>query len=394
MYRKVALSVSDGSRFRKRLDMDQSSFLTQEVSKAETAHQIIFYEDEIPEFVESALESLYGCFFSTLLRFSQYYTLHDTVTYAVFDAEQIVTIILFQILDDEIRILNEQIAVSNFEVVEFVNAVFCRYSKVKRIRFYAVECSPQSLPLYVHATNCLDDIRVFLPSYVQEFRDRLGRSTIEYLRKAPAKIARDHPSFHFEIYHGLVVDDHLVEKIIQLNRLRMASKGKESYHTEESTRKMLGLIRRYGRVGVGFIDGEICGGVILLQVSSKYYLHTLAHDPRYNSYRLGYLFCYYGIESAILNGAKEFHFGWGRYDYKYKLLGETKRLYLLMIYRNFFAMAFDLPSLVQRMLLVLRRKYIIFNESSSNKRSFWIRVLIQLLAGFRKLKKGCGIGAG
>lgn len=346
--------------------------------------KIVFYENGIPDFFELQLEQIYECYFSTYLRFGQYYRLDKSSAYAVFDNDVLSTILFFEILEDELRVFNEQILIDHHEVATFVNSAFQRFPQIKKIHFYAVETNIKEIQLCVHSIECLEDIRLLLPKTCEEFKSRLSKSTADFLRKMPTKIGRDFPSFSFEMICGSAIDDRSILAVIELNRLRMAAKGRQSYHTEESTKKLLELVRRYGRVGVGRIGNEICGGVILLRVASKSYLHTLAHHPKFDYYRLGYLFCYYGIESAIISGSSEFHFGWGRYEYKYKLLGSSFPLYSLMIYRSRVAMVCNTPELAKRIISSVRRKYIVHGEQNRKSKSVVTGFAVSMLHFLRK----------
>ena len=60
----------------------------------------------------------------------------------------------------------------------------------------------------------------------------------------------------------------------------------------------------------------------------------LAHDPTYDEYWLGILCCYLTMCECIQRGAEEFHFLWGRYEYKYTLQGVKRDLDNIAIYRS------------------------------------------------------------
>ena len=44
--------------------------------------------------------------------------------------------------------------------------------------------------------------------------------------------------------------------------------------------------------------------------------------------------CFLSIRDAINRGGKEYHFLWGRYEYKYRLMGVQRDLDRLVIYRS------------------------------------------------------------
>jgi len=80
---------------------------------------------------------------------------------------------------------------------------------------------------------------------------------------------------------------------------------------------------------------------------------VIAHDSRFNAYGLGLLCCYLAICECIARGGKEFHFMWGREEYKYRLLGKHRDFDSLAIYRSRLAMLFD----GRRVAATLLRQY-------------------------------------
>jgi len=119
-----------------------------------------------------------------------------------------------------------------------------------------------------------------------------------------------------------------------LNRLRMASKGKESTNDDDTAQRIVQLAGECGLVGAILLDGRICAGSINYCVGTNYFLETLAHDPAYDDYRLGTLCCFLTICECIARGGNEYHFLWGQDEYKTRLLGVQRDLDDLVIYRS------------------------------------------------------------
>ena len=63
-------------------------------------------------------------------------------------------------------------------------------------------------------------------------------------------------------------------------------------------------------------------------------MHVIAHDPRYDDLRLGFLCCALTIEAAIASRAERFHFLWGFYDYKTRLGGQKQSLYRAVVFSS------------------------------------------------------------
>jgi CelD/BcsL family acetyltransferase involved in cellulose biosynthesis len=69
-------------------------------------------------------------------------------------------------------------------------------------------------------------------------------------------------------------------------------------------------------------------------VGGEVFMHVIAHDPAYDDLRLGLLCCALTIEDAIAKGCQQFHFLWGRYDYKTRLGGEREVLSQVLVFRD------------------------------------------------------------
>lgn len=94
------------------------------------------------------------------------------------------------------------------------------------------------------------------------------------------------------------------------------------------------LVRVYGFVHVVRIGGRVCAGVICWKVGAGYEVHPMAHDPRYDDYKLGMLTCYFTIRECIARGGSDFRFGWERSPFKYHFLGSGREYDRIRLYRS------------------------------------------------------------
>jgi hypothetical protein len=315
-----------------------------------------FFDDSVPSFAEHALESLYECVMSTLLRFSQHYPLETAKTYVSYKSGAIAALFIYRIDRSQLVIYNEQIYIGCDELERFAKNAFSKYPTVSRLSFYAIDIDTDCLRFPHQCVECLEDIWLKLPQKPSEYTSSLGKKTLETIRRAEKKLRRDHPSFeiNFLSKEDVNIDD--IIKIILLNGLRMEKKGTTHYHTEESVPKLIGLVRKYGLVGVALVNGVVCGGIIQLHVGSHWFSHTISHDPNYDSYRLGQLCNYYGVLATIDNGGGVFHFGWGRSEHKYRMGGIDRALFKLEIYRGPQSMLADVPGILNRVITSQRRR--------------------------------------
>ncbi|MGZ4925672.1 MAG: GNAT family N-acetyltransferase [Halobacteriota archaeon] len=326
------------------------------VEVREESDDVVFFDDGVPNFVEGTLESLYQCLMSTLLRIRQYYPIETAKTYVAYRDGNVVAALLFRVEREKIVVYNEQIHIPQSELVRFVRNAFKRYAGVRKLSLYAIDIDEERLPFSHQRLDCLEDIRMELPQSSADYLASLGKNTAETIRRSEKKLRREHPSFQMRFYSREEVKVEDVEKIMDLSRRRIEAKGQTCYHTAESNSKLVELVKRYGLVGVAFVDDEVRGGIIMLQVGSHWFAHTIAHDPDFDTYRLGHLCNYYGVIETINQGGGIFHFGWGRSDHKYRLGASHRELFRLDIYRNPVALIIDIPQVAVRSFTSCRRR--------------------------------------
>jgi hypothetical protein len=316
-------------------DVPEAPLLASPAAPAAAAGpQIRFYDNEVPAFAEAELERLYQCLMSTLARFDIYDAAPGASTYVVRENGQVTALFLFRHERNHVTVYNEQMPIPAADIRRFASAVFARYPEVSLISFYAIDTDPGAIGYPVQQRVCLEDIQMMLPASGDAYLSGLGKHTRANLMNGYRRLLRDFPSFRFEFFSGAAADEEQVRQLIALNKARMSEKQQTSVHTDRSTAQLYRLVQKYGVVGVATIDSRICGGAICFRVGSHYLLAVLAHDSRYSPFQLGKLCCYFSIRDAIERGCKQYHFGWGRFDYKYKMLGQLTELRLVEIYRS------------------------------------------------------------
>jgi hypothetical protein len=297
-------------------------------------YEACFYDNAVPAFVEVELERLYQNVMTTLARFDIYNAAPAASTYIEREDGRISTVFLFRREQRCVNVYNEQVTLDPDAVGRFTRAVFARYPAVRRISFYAIATDTGAIGYPLRAHECLEDIVLPLPGSADAYREALGKNTRAAVRRYHSKLRRDFPSFRFDVTASAEVDEQQLRQVIVLNRARMSAKNQVSYHTERSTEQLMRLVRKYGVVGVATIDSQVCAGIICFFIGTSCQMAVVAHDPAYDDYRLGKLCCYLSICDAIERGAAEYHFGWGRFDYKFKMRGQLKPLYRVAVYRS------------------------------------------------------------
>ena len=301
---------------------------------------ITCYDNEVPSFVEAEMDRLYGNIFSSLLEFRVYgWVAGTTSTYVVARNRQIITLLLFKRDHGRIQVLNETIRISAEDMQRFATFAFGRYPEVQTISFKAIETDGGELGFPHQRFNHLEDITLRLPASTEQYLASLGKNTRRNIKRYTDRLIRTFPNCHFDVYEGSSVRDEDVRAMIQFNHDRMADKNIVSVIDEEETRRIIRLVKGCGLLGIMTIDGQIVAGALSYRAGSNYFLNVLAHAPRYDDYWVGFLCCYRTICECIARGGTEFHFLWGRYDYKFTLGAVRRDLDNVTLYRSWMHVA-------------------------------------------------------
>jgi hypothetical protein len=298
-------------------------------------NSVSFYENGIPDFLAPEIDGLYENIYSSVSKFQIDGCALNAVTYVYRNEAKITTILVFNQVGRKVEVMNECIRLNENDIQQFSSAIFARYRNVSLIRFNAIQASIDKLAYPYQCHTCLEDIVLDLPVSPALYFNSLGKATRQYIRRYSKVVKRDFPSFQFKILTAEDLTDGLMRAVIDFSSARIASKDQVSLHNEESTQRLIRLIKLHGFVGVILIDGRVCAGAICSKLGVNYSLHVLAHDPSYDNYRLGTICCYLTICESIVGGGRKFHFLWGRFDYKFRLLGVQQDLQRVVVYRSY-----------------------------------------------------------
>jgi hypothetical protein len=293
------------------------------------------YVNEVPPFVEAELERLYGHPFSSLIHFRAHGGLPaDTSTYVVRKKNHISTIYLFRRDGGRVQVVNEGMKLDEEQVKLFASHIFSAYKSANVISFHAVPTDIRKLGFPYQRFICTEDIVAALPDSREAYLASLGKSTRSYIHRYENKLRRSFPSFSLKVYERDDIREQDIRTIVQMNRTRMAAKSKVSSNDDEEVERIIAMARESGVVCVATIDGRVCAGVIHYRLGANFFMPVIAHDAQYNDYRLGTICCFLAICECIARGCKEYHFLWGRYEYKYRLGGIQRDLDHLVVYRS------------------------------------------------------------
>jgi len=299
-----------------------------------TGELISIYENEIPSFVGGEMERLYQNIYSSLPRLTLMGETEGVSTYAVSRNGTITTLFLFRIDNDSVRVLNEYTPLESDEIALFVKTIFSLFPSPRVITFRAIGTNGLRLPYAYQCFNCSEDIVLSLPRSKQEYQANLGKNMRKTINENSNKLKRRFPTFSFQIYEGKEANEELIRRIIRFNRERMLGKNKAPGTEEEEARQILAMVHLCGVVFTITVDDRICAGQVCFRAGENYFSLVNAHSPEFNEYRLGTVCNFLSICECIERGGKEFHFLWGREEFKYRFLGERRDLDELVIYRS------------------------------------------------------------
>jgi hypothetical protein len=314
------------------------------------AVSLVCYENEVPSFIEPLLADLYGNIFSSLPHLEVYASTFNASTYIARKGNEVSSVLIFKIDKTEARVINEGMKLSQEEINRFARYIFDTYFQVRKIVFNAISSEIESSSFVISRFPASENIILSLPSTEEEYVAKLGKSTRKNIKHHLSRLKRSFPSFQHEVYDSEAVREEDVLAIIEFNKMRMAGKNKTSHLNEEKTARIMQLVKRCGFISLIKIDGRICAGAICYRTGLTVTSHVNAHDPQYDDYRLGTLCCYLAIGESIRRGAKEFHLLWGRYEYKYALLGVDHNFDRIFIYRSYLDFLLDSKTVLRNKL--------------------------------------------
>ena len=294
----------------------------------------ISFSGEIPAFVESSMDALYGSLYATLTHLQLHCQTDQASTYARWQEGRLAALFLFRQHGHEVRVLNEGMQLDTEEIEKFCTHIFSQHDDTQRIQFHAVQLSDHATKRPALRFSCTEDIVITLPATKEDYLQQLGRSSRKNLRQHLAKAARNLPGFRYEVLEGKEVSEQLIRRIISFNHARMADKQRSSAISGESEAKLISLIRQRGTVGMMYVKNQVSGGSLVCRVGKDLYSLVNAHDPQYNAYSLGNLCRYLMISDAISKGDERFHLLGGNFSSKEGMLGQRQPLDNLVLYRS------------------------------------------------------------
>ncbi|PIL40179.1 GNAT family N-acetyltransferase [Massilia psychrophila] len=292
------------------------------------------YENAIPSFVETELDRLYKHINSSLSHHAVQRKANGASTYVARKGEQAIAILLFKREKRKVSVINEMIDIAPEELERFASYIFSNDKSIAVISFSLIGDQIGSLPFPCHQYEISEDIVLTLPATPEAYLDSLSSKMRRNIRRYLRAIARDNSTFRFEVCAGDEINEKYLHDLIDLKKINIGQKNIRFGIDPDEVDWIVRQAKLSGLVTVALIGNRVCGGSISLRVNDHYFGQIISYDPAYQKYSLGILCCYQAICDQISLGAKESHLCWGRYQYKYKLMGVQRDRASLDIYRS------------------------------------------------------------
>ena len=348
---------------------------------------ISFYEGEVPEFIELELERLYQSIYSTVARLRIYENSKNITSYVALKGQNIISAIIFRIENNKAIVLNEQTYINVVEISRFSKAVFLRYKSVTYISYWGLMPTQGKIPYLFRRNYCLPEIVVTLPEKTDAYLTSLGKSTRRHVRSNLKKITTTFPSFRAETSLKVDINAQDIFDIVNLNNERMAVKEKVTYNSDEETQRLIRLANVYGLVLTLKINDRVCAGAVCYRVGSTYFAHVLAHDPKFDDYKLGMVCCYLMISECITRGGSEVRFGGSTHRYKFDFLGILLYLDYLVVYKNIGHYILHTASALPMSLEAYVRRSKLWLLLSDRREDIFSRVAARIISRVREFKR-------
>lgn len=302
---------------------------------AEAGLVIEFHQWPLPCYIWPAVHRLYRSIFCSEPHLRIHQTLDkDTQVWVARQYGEIVAVILFQIRDRVARVVNEMHELPAEHLNHFMQDLLREYPSTDALRFHALHITGRCGVFPVLQIDYSADYLLRLPKSVDAWHASLSPRNREKLRYFYRRTLRKQPDLRFRQIDAASMTLLEFERILQLNRERMKKKQRAFQMSAREKDGLFFLMKECGSLSVIEINGEISAGLLCTRLENSVFMHVIAHDPRYDDLRLGFLCCAMTIEAAINQGADRFHFLWGDYDYKVRLGGQRQPLYRAVMFRS------------------------------------------------------------
>ena len=291
------------------------------------------FHEGLPLEYESFFIGKYDSFISTCKYIEINYSSYELNYILVHEDDILIDLLVFGNNGNTCVCFNSLARIDQEVVQEFSKKVFELFPGILKIE---IRASYIEYTLKKSFLNFNDNDQILdLPSTVDEYYKQLGSSTRQRIRNRKGRLSKDFPDIQFTAKYGKDIDESIVDQIIELNCVRMKSKGSIPGIAKEDRKKIYDYSKVYGCVVYIEIDGKLVAGCISTILNKSVFMHVFSHDNAFSKYNLGEVCMFYLIQTSIENEMTTFHFLWGRTEFKKRLLGQNNELYFYYIFRSY-----------------------------------------------------------
>lgn len=247
-------------------------------------------------------------------------------------------VVFFRLYSHRIEILHLYSKFALPEIRSICQFLFKMFAQVRSIGFECIESERGQMGFVTQRYNCSEDFVIDLCVSAEQYTNMLGKQLRADLKRFRKKLCSEFNEVKFECFCGEEISASAFNEVIGLSASRMALKMVASSHTMEKSRRLFELVKSFGFLFVIYIDGTIRAGVICTLYGKDMFMHVVAHDPRFDRFRLGKLACHVSICTAIERRAQRYHLLSGWYEYKVRFLGKQVEFDRVEVYRSIGAM--------------------------------------------------------
>ena len=294
---------------------------------------LIKWLNGLPIEYESFLLEKYDSFITTCHYIEVNYPDYDINYFTVHDDGELIELLVYGNRGNTARCFNSLTSIDQSVICEFTKNIFLKHPSVKKIE---IEASYKEYSLKKSFLSFKSDDQILeLPSIIEEYYKELGSNTRHRVKSKRRSLLQDFQNVKFIIKYGNEIDESIINKIVELNCVRMRSKGTVPGISDEDSKNIYKYSQYYGCVVYIEIDGVLVAGCIATLLNKDVFLHVFSHDNSFSKYNLGEVCMLHLIQTSIENNMLFFHFLWGRSEFKKRLLAKHHELYFYYIYRSY-----------------------------------------------------------
>jgi len=275
----------------------------------------------------------YNSFITSCRYIEVYFRNYDINYMLMYEDNKLEELIVFGNKGNTSFCFNSLVEIEQKVIIKFVKTIFEKYEYIHKVK---IEASYRKYFLNKSLLFFKSNDQVLkLPASIEGYYLELGYHTRKNIRNRKVRLSRDFKKVEFVTKYGPEIEESIVNKIIELNAIRMKNKGKTSGIDNTYKSNIYKYSKHYGCISYLEINNIIVAGCISTIINKGIFLHVIGHDNDYSKYNVGELCIVNLIKNTIEKGISTFHFLWGETEIKKRFLAKPQVLYSYYIFRTY-----------------------------------------------------------